>query len=72
MEYDLTFDPPVDKNLKKLDSQIQERILSKCKELRQNPHHYNEPLSGIVLWRLQVGDYRVQFDLYEGPKKSMS
>lgn len=65
MNYTLTFDPAVLKTLKKLDPPVKQRIVSKIKDLRKNPRHFGKPLSGIDLWRLRVGDYRVLFDLYE-------
>jgi mRNA interferase RelE/StbE len=66
MNYKLTFDPGAVKSLEKLDKPIRNRILSKCEDLQAKPTHYADPLKGIDLWRLRVGDYRVLFDLYQG------
>lgn len=65
MSYKLTFDPSALESLKSLDKTPRERIFSKIKDLRDHPEHFGKPLSGIDLWVLRIGDYRVLFDLYQ-------
>ncbi len=64
MTYTVTIDPQAKKALQKLDTETAERILSKLDDLKQKPAYFAKPLTGIDLWRLRVGDYRVLFDLY--------
>ena len=60
-----------EKQLKKLDPQVRQRILDwlgdrieGCK----NPRHFGEALKGghVGLWRYRVGDYRILCDIQDG------
>lgn len=65
MSYEIEFDPEAKKFLEKLDQELSARIVSKIEDLKYKPQHFAKKLTGIKLWRLRVGDYRVLFDLYE-------
>ena len=52
------------KQLRKLDKQIQKRLLDWLDDRIEgckNPRHFGEPLRGDLagLWRYRVGDYRI-------------
>lgn len=50
------------KELKKLDSSIQRRIIKSLEEFSQNPANKDiRKLKGIDGFRLRIGDYRVIF-----------
>jgi mRNA interferase RelE/StbE len=65
------FDPDAVKDLKKLDKQIQARILDFLRERLarlDNPRELGEPLAGSKLgnyWKYLVGDWRVICDLQD-------
>lgn len=48
--------------LEEHDTEVQERIKSKLKELRDWPEHFLKPLKGRDDYVLRVGDYRVLID----------
>jgi len=54
--------PEAEKNLKKLPYNIQERVKTALKELRNNPF-YGKPLRGNLAGRFsaRVGDYRIVY-----------
>ena len=57
-----------ERQLKKLDQQVRNRILDYLHERIEgckNPRHFGEPLKGgrAGLWRYRVGDYRIICDL---------
>lgn len=47
------------KDLKKINKKDREIILKKIYSIRENPLRFIERLSGIKLWKLKIGDYRV-------------
>lgn len=53
-----------EKDFKKIDRQIQERILKKLSDLEQDPN-IGIPLTGNLagLWKLRIGDYRVVYQI---------
>jgi mRNA interferase RelE/StbE len=65
------FDPDAVKDLKKLDKQIQARILDFLRERLarlDNPRELGEPLAGSKLgnyWKYRVGDWRIICDLQD-------
>lgn len=71
--YSLKTTPYFDKDLKKLDSSIAKRILSKLNYLANNPNlaewveHLPKDLTGLKKYR--VGDWRVLFWLNNGRKE---
>ena len=59
-----------EKQLKKLDQQVQRRILNYLDDRLEgckNPRHFGEPLKGNKLgfWRYRVGNYRIICEIQE-------
>ncbi len=63
MIYNILFSESALKQLKKLDSCIQERILSALERIRVNPERHLSRLVGDPGYRLRVGDYRIIVDV---------
>lgn len=69
MAWAVEFDPDAVRDLKKLDKQVQSRILGFLRErvsLLDNPRQLGEPLAGAKLgnyWKYRVGDWRLICDL---------
>ncbi len=59
MSYKVLFTDTSLKELKKLEREVQERILSALDRIRYNPDKYVKKLRGRREYRLRVGDYRV-------------
>ncbi len=59
MTYKIVFTETSEKQLKKLDKTIQERILLTLERIRIRPYDFVKKLSGYPYYRLRVGDYRV-------------
>ncbi len=57
------------KKLQKLETGTIISIVKKVEEAKDNPHHFLERLTGIPLYKLRVGDYRVIVDLKENEKR---
>jgi len=60
-----------ERQLKKLDQQVQRRILDWLDDRIEgckNPRHFGEPLKGprSGLWRYRVGDYRIICEIQDG------
>jgi mRNA interferase RelE/StbE len=62
--YEVILQKPAEKFLKKLDKENQKRVISKLKELENNPH-IGIPLVGNLtgLWKLRIGDYRAVYQI---------
>jgi mRNA interferase RelE/StbE len=64
-QYEIAFQPSVEKDLRKLSSENRERVFARITELR------NEPLPSQVvkltgtesLYRIRVGDYRIVYEV---------
>ena len=71
MAWPVEFDPDAVKDLKKLDQQIQVRILDFLRERLarlHNPRELGEALAGSKLgnyWKYRVGDWRIICDLQD-------
>lgn len=63
MAYKVFIDPKAIDYLKKLDKKTSEQILNSVEKLKERPEYFGKPLTGIDLWELRVGDYRVLFEL---------
>jgi mRNA interferase RelE/StbE len=65
------FDPDAVKDLKKLDKQVQARVLSFLKDrvaALENPRSIGEPLAGAKLgnyWKYRAGDWRIICDIQD-------
>lgn len=61
--YQIIISEKAENQLKKLDKQIQKRIISILERIRINPEHYVVKLVGEQGYKLRVGDYRVFLDI---------
>ncbi len=71
MAWDIEFDPDAVKDLKKLDKQVQVRILGFLRSrlgAMENPRELGEALAGSQLgnyWKYRVGDWRLICDIQD-------
>ena len=71
MAWVVEFDPDAVKDLKKLDRQVQVRILAFLRERvaqLENPRTIGEALAGATLgnyWKYRVGDWRIICDIQD-------
>lgn len=71
MAWAVEFDPDAVKDLKKLDKQVQARIIGFLRDRLarlQNPRELGEALTGAKLgnyWKYRVGDWRIICDLHD-------
>lgn len=63
--YAVEFSKIAEKQLYKLEKNIQVRILSTLERIRIRPHPHAKKLVGNPYFRLRVGDYRVILDVQE-------
>ncbi len=63
MTYQVIFSDLALKQLRKLDGQIGQRIISTLERIRIRPDAYVKKLVGDEGYRLRVGNYRVILDL---------
>jgi mRNA interferase RelE/StbE len=63
--YEIEFSLTAEKQLLKLDSKIQERIIFSLERIRIRPFSFVKKLTGSKYFRLRVGDYRVILDIHE-------
>jgi len=61
--YSIIFNPFAEKQLKKLENNLQRRILDVLNRIRIRPHHFVKRLIGSPYFRLRVGDYRIILDI---------
>jgi len=64
MSYEIVFTDTSKKHFKKLDRDIQERIIKALERIRIRPEAHVKKLVGDPGYRLRVGDYRVILDIY--------
>ena len=61
--YSIIFNPFAEKQLKKLENNLQRRIVDVLNRIRIRPHHFVKRLVGSPYFRLRVGDYRIILDI---------
>ena len=61
--YNVIFSDLASKQLKKLETKMQERVISTLERIKLRPEAYIEKLAGIPGYKLRVGDYRVIMDI---------
>lgn len=66
--FEVTFSDKAFQQLKKLEWQVQERIISGLERIRIRPAAYVQRLVGDSAYKFRVGDYRVILEI--DPKKS--
>ena len=63
--YDIEFSNTAEKQLYKLERDIQARIIAALERCRIRPHHYAKRFVSMPYYRLRVGDYRAILDIKE-------
>ena len=65
MSYEVVFKPSAERQLLKLEKQLQKRITGKLIQLQANPRSAGAiKLSGSArTWRVRVGDYRIVYEI---------
>ncbi len=63
MTYEIIFSDKALKQLKKMERNVQERIIAALERIRIRPEAYVTKLVGDPGYRLRVGDYRVIIDI---------
>ena len=63
MTYEIIFSDKAFKQLKKLEHEVQERIIKALERIRIRPEAYVTKLVGDPGFRLRVGDFRVILDI---------
>ena len=61
--YNVFFSKTAEKQLYKLEREVQVRIISALERIRIRPYPHVKKLVGIPYFRLRVGDYRVILDI---------
>lgn len=61
--YEIIISREAQKQLKKLQKNIAERIISALEKIRIRPHHFVKKLVGIDSFSLRVGEYRIILDI---------
>ncbi len=64
--YDVYFTDTSLKQIKKLEKEIQKRIIATIERVRIRPESYVKRLVGEPYYKLRVGDYRVMMDISKG------
>mgnify|MGYP006291475679 CR=1 FL=1 len=65
MSYAITFTNTSRRQFRKLEKDVQERIIKALERIRIRPESYVKKLVGDPGYRLRVGDYRVILDIYK-------
>lgn len=61
--YNVEFSKTAEKQIYKLEKEIQLRIISTLERIRIRPYPHIKKLVGVPYFRLRVGDYRVILDI---------
>ena len=61
--YSFLFSPFAEKQFKKLDKDLQKRILEVLDRIKFRPHSFVKRLVGSPYFRLRTGDYRIILDI---------
>ena len=65
MKYKLVYTQRAERDIKKLEPKVKDRIGKALLRFREEPFRFSEKLSNPILgeYRFRVGDYRVIFDV---------
>lgn len=63
MSYQVIWSQRSRKDLAGLENQFRSRIITKVESIKENPLSYAKHLSGVPLYSLRVGDYRIIMDI---------
>jgi len=61
--YEVIISETAERQIKKLERHIQDRILSTLERIKTRPEHFIEKLVDKSGYKLRVGDYRVILDI---------
>lgn len=61
--YEIIFSQTAEKQLKKLEKNVQERTVNALERIRIRPESYITKLVGEPLYKLRAGDYRIILDI---------
>ena len=61
--YEIIFHDIAEKQLKKLNIEIKDRILDKIERIKIKPYSFVKKLIGSKYYRLRVGEYRIVLDI---------
>ncbi|MBU0470733.1 MAG: type II toxin-antitoxin system RelE/ParE family toxin [Nanoarchaeota archaeon] len=64
--YEIILSNKAEKELKKLDKGVRDRIINSLKRIRVRPENYLTRLVGDQIYKLRVGDYRILMDIDKG------
>ena len=67
MNYEIRFSNQATKFIKNLQSNIKERVISKFKEISENPFRFIEHYEGDY-YKVRIGDFRGLLDIEIGKK----
>ncbi len=56
--YNIEYTQRAKKDIKKLEKNIQIRIINSLEKIKIRPEHYIERLVGLPYYKLRIGDYR--------------
>jgi mRNA interferase RelE/StbE len=65
MSYEIVITRKALTQLKKLDRDVQERIVRTLERMRVRPHRYVKRIVGLPYYRVRSGDYRIIVDIRE-------
>ena len=65
--YDVVITPHAERELRRLDRQVKNRVLSAALTLSDNPrpHGFIKVKGEEILWRIRVGDWRIGYEIYD-------
>ncbi len=63
MSYKIVLTETAKSNLKELDKGTIQRISKKLQQIKDNPFLFVKRLTGVPLFSLRVGDYRILMDI---------
>ena len=63
--FQIVFSQEAEKELSKLEKNLQKRIFNALDRIKINPSRHVEKLVGLPYYKLRVGDYRVIADINE-------
>lgn len=67
--YEIEYTEKALKYLKSLERTESHRVYKKIQNIKDEPLHHLEKLTGVDLWKLRVGDYRIIVRMNKNEKK---
>ena len=63
MTYNVVFSKTAENHIKKLNKNIQERIIIALERAKTRPYNFVTKLSGYPYYKMRIGDYRIIIDI---------